>query len=332
MKRKRLITSIMALVMALSVTGCSQSQSSTTTEETTEVVDDFNWPESTVTIVVPYGAGGAMDNTARLFAKYAEKICGQPFVISNVAGGSGAVGTMDVLSSDADGSKVLIFDAGPGFVATANNTPSFDILKDFTIAASQTADARNLVVRKDDERFSTPEEFIQYAKDHPGEINVGVAGAYTDAAIALQMINEKGGLDMVMVAFSGAAEAKTALLGGHVDAVSLSVGDSVPMLANDQIMVVANCDDERSEFIPDAPTFQELGIDVVWKTYRGYAFKAGTDQRIVDFFDDLVKQVSEDPEYIKELNALGCPVVYNDSETYTQVVSDIFATIQSILG
>ena len=206
------------------------------------------------------------------------------------------------------------------------------MLNDFVMAACQTEDIRNLVVRKDDSRFSTPEEFIQYVKDHPGEINVGVAGAYTDASIAQELISRAGGLEMINVAFSGAAEVKTALLGQHVDAAALSVGDSIPMLANDQIMVVGVCSAERSDFMPDAPTFLELGIDAQWSTARGYAFKAGTDQQIVDYFADLVKQVSENEDYIKELNDLGYPVVYQDSEEFTQFVTEKFETIQSVLG
>lgn len=325
MKNTKILLMVLTVVLFLSACSAPQPGAAPAEGET------FKYPQGPVTIVVPYGAGGAMDTGARLFAKYAEKICGQPFVISNVAGGSGSVGAMDVLSSEADGSKVLIFDPGPGFVTTAQNTTPFDMLKDFSLVASQTADVRNLVVLKDDPRFGTPEEFIQYVKDHPGDIDVGVAGAYTDASIALELIRRAGDLDMVTVAFSGAAEAKTNLLGGHVDAVSLSVGDSLPMLANDQIMVVGICSDERSDFMPDAPTFKELGIDAEWSTFRGYAFKSGTDERIVAFFDDLVKQVSDDPEYIKELNALGYPVVYFNSEEFTKLVADKFETIKSIL-
>jgi tripartite-type tricarboxylate transporter receptor subunit TctC len=318
---------LLVLMIIFILSGCSAQQSASAPAKD----EELKYPEGPVTIVVPYGAGGAMDTAARLFAKYAEKICEQPFVISNVAGGSGSVGAMDVLSSEPDGYKVLIFDPGPGFVTTTNNKTPFDMLKDFSLVASQTADIRNLVVRKDDARFNTPEEFIQYVKDHPGEIDVGVAGAYTDASIALELIKRAGNLDMVTVAFSGAAEAKTNLLGGHVDAVSLSVGDSLAMIANDQIKVIGICSDERSDLLPDTPTFKELGIDAQWSTYRGYAFEKGTDERIVAFFEDLVKQVSEDPEYVKELNALGYPVVYLNSDEFTQLVTDKFETIKSIL-
>ena len=337
---KKLIACLMALAIAVMSVGCSSSGSGSSAGGTSTPStsggstsgDDFSYPESSITIVVPYAAGGAMDTGARLFAKYAEQICGQPMVINNVAGGSGSVGAMDVLSSDADGYKVLIFDPGPGFVTTSNNEVPFDMLNDFVMVACQTEDIRNLVVRKDDSRFTTPEEFIQYVKDHPGEINVGVAGAYTDASIAQELIYRAGDLEMVNVAFSGAAEVKTALLGGHVDAAALSVGDSIPMLTNDQIMVIGVCSAERSDFMPDVPTFQELGIDAQWSTARGYAFKAGTDQRIVDYFADLVKQVSENEDYIKELNDLGYPVSYQDSEEFTQFVTEKFETIQSVLG
>lgn len=294
-------------------------------------IEKLDYPKSTITIVVPYGAGGAMDNTARLFAKYAEKLCGQTIIISNISGGSGSVGAADVLSSKADGYKMLIFDPGPGFVNTSVNPVPFDTMEEFVMVGRQTADVRNIVVRKADERFPNPEAFIQYVKDHPGEVNVSTAGATTDAGITIELLNRAGKMEMVNVPFSGAAEAKAALLGGHVDAASISVGDSIAMLRDEQIMVVGVCSIKRSDILPDAPTFAELGLDVSWSTSRGYAFKAGTDERIVAYFEDVLRQVSEDPEYQKELLNLGCPAEFMGSEAYTEFVAENFEIIREIL-
>jgi len=342
---KRFFTITLAILMILSLTACSSNTSSPGAPTSSAPLaspadsrsseaapaDAPDYPTSTITIVVPYAAGGAMDNTARLFAKYAEKICNQNIIISNVTGGSGSVGAADVLNSKADGYKVLIFDPGPGFVATNDNPVPFDTMKDFAFVGRQTSDVRNLVVRRDDERFPTPEAFVQYVKDHPGEINVSTAGANTDASIALELIKQNSGLDMVTVAFAGASEAKSNLLGGHVDAASLSIGDSIPMLADNQIMIVGICAAERSELIPDAPTFKELGVDVEWVTSRGYAFKAGTDEHIVEYFEDLLRQVSENEEYAKELLNLGCPVDFMGRKEYTEFSAANFETIKSIM-
>lgn len=321
---KKGIALFLTALMTLSAVGCASSSpapatspaapaASSDTPSAAAPADDFQYPTSTVTIVVPYSAGGAMDTTARLFAKHAQEITGQTFVISNVAGGSGSVGAADVLSSKADGNKVLIFDPGPGFVNTESNPVPFDVEKDFVYVGRQTSDIRNVVVRADDERFKTSEEFVEYVKNHPGEINISCAGTSTDASLTVELL-KRAGLDMTMVPFSGAADAKASLLGKHVDATSLSIGDSISLLNDSQIRVIAVCSEERSPILPDAPTFTELGYDIVWSTSRGYAFKAGTDPRIVDAFESILKQVCENPGYEADITATGCPVDFMGAE------------------
>lgn len=290
------------------------------------------YPEGPVTVVVPYGAGGAMDITARLFAKYAEKICGQPIVVTNVPGGSGSVGAMDVLKSRNDGYKVLIFDPGPGFVTTKVNRIPFNTVKDFIIAGCQTSDARVMAVRADDDRFSNAEQFFDYVKKHPGQVNVATPGARTDGSIALILLNRAAGVEMVNLPCSGANEAKSNLLGGHVDAAGLSVSDCLPLIADKKIVIIGICDAERNAMMPDVPTFKEMGVDVVWKTNRGYGFKKGTDPEIVAYFDDLIKKVSDDPSYAAELKNLGCPVDYIGHEEYSKYVEQHLATIAEILS
>ena len=84
--------------------------------------------------------------------------------------------------------------------------------------------------------------------------------------------------------------------------------------------------------MPDVPTFRELGVDVVWKTSRGYGFKKGTDPEIVAYFDELIKKVSENPDYATELKNIGCPVDYLGREEYTKYVEQNLATIAEILN
>lgn len=290
------------------------------------------YPEGPITVVVPYGAGGSMDITARLFTKYAEKICGQPLVVTNIAGGSGSVGAMDVLKSRNDGYKVLIFDPGPGFVTTKVNKVPFKTTKDFVIVARQTSDPRVLAIRADDKRYSNATEFFDYVKQHPGEVNVATPGARTDGAISLALINKVGGFDMVNMPCGGANEAKSNLLGGHVDAAALAVSDCLSLVADKKIIVIGVCDEKRHQMLPDVPTFKEQGVDVAWKTSRGYGFKAGTKEEIVNYFDDLVKKVSEIPEYVQELNNIGCPVDYLGREEYSKYVEQNLNTIAEIMN
>ena len=330
MKKARSLLLALTMVFALSACG-SKSADSQQESPAGSTSDDFNYPTKTIQLVVPYSAGGAMDLTARVFAQYAEEYCGQSIVISNVAGGSGSVGAQQVLNSNNDGYTVLIHDPGPGFITTSSNTVPFDFTTDFVVAGRQTLDSRVFAVRADDERFSTPEEFLQYAKDHPGELSVGSPGASSDGQVSAVLL-QNAGIDMTIVGCNGSSEVKSSLLGGHIDVGALSVSDVVPMLADNQIMVIGVCAEERSSMLPDCKTFKELGYDVVWGTSRGYTFKAGTDERIIQYWSDMIEKVSEDPAYQEALNNIGCPVAVLNSAEYAQYVEETFDTLHSVLG
>lgn len=341
---KKIVSSMLALAMLLSLASCgggTKPNAGTTSGSETPSGNDasqsnggaatLNYPTGTITIIVPYSAGGAMDTTARVFAKYAEDICGQSIIITNVAGGSGSVGAQQLLNGKTDGYTVLISDPGPGFITTSANTVPFDFEQDFVVAGRQTFDARLIAVRADDSRFTTPEEFIQYVKDHPAELNVGSPGATSDGAISVALL-KKAGLDMNAVGCNGASEVKSQLLGGHIDVGALSVSDVIPMLADNQVMVVGVCSEETNPMLPDAKTFKELGYDVAWGTSRGYSLKAGTDPQIVEYWSNLIAEVSANADYQKDLANIGCPVANMDKDEYATLVSETFQTIREILG
>ena len=341
---KKIVSSMLALAMLFSLASCgsgtkpnpgtasgSGTPSGNDASQSNSGAATLNYPTGTITIIVPYSAGGAMDTTARVFAKYAEEICGQSIIITNVAGGSGSVGAQQVLNSKADGYTVLISDPGPGFITTSANTVPFDFEQDFVIAGRQTSDSRLIAVRAGDSRFSTPEEFIQYVKDHPAELNVGSPGATSDGAISVALL-EKAGLDMNAVGCNGSSEVKSQLLGGHIDAGALSVSDVIPMLADNQVMVVGVCSEETNPMLPDAKTFKELGYDVVWSSNRGYSLKAGTDPQIVEYWSNLIAEVSANADYQKDLANIGCPAADMDKDEYAVFVSETFQTIREILG
>lgn len=336
---KKLISAILATCMCFALASCNSSSSNSSagtstgsgSSQTSGSTDELNYPEKNITLIVPYAAGGAMDLTARVFQKYAEEVCGQSIVITNVAGGSGSVGAQQVLNSDADGYTVLISDPGPGFITTSVNSVPFDFESEFVVAGRQTEDPRLIAVRADDDRFSTPQEFIQYVIDHPNELSVGSPGATTDGGISVELLRQAG-LEMTAVGCNGATEVKSQLLGGHIDVGALSVSDVLPIMGDGQIMVVGICSEEPSEMLPDVSTFKELGYDVVWSTSRGYSLKAGTDERIVQYWSDLIAEVSENEDYQTELGNIGCAVAVMDKDEYAAHVTETFETIREILG
>ena len=160
---KKLFSIALAATMALSLAGCSGNSTASTTAaadtkaaDTTAAAADTTAaaggestssyePSGTLTIIVPYAAGGGVDLGSRLLAKYLSEATPVDVVVSNVAGGGGTVGAADCLKYDADGSYMLALNPSPTYVSTKDKPLTFDILKDYEFAAIMVQDQRLFV-------------------------------------------------------------------------------------------------------------------------------------------------------------------------------------------
>ena len=192
-------------------------------------------------------------------------------------------------------------------------------------------DQRVIVALKDNGKFSNLEEFMAYAKEHPGELEVSATGAATVAYFVPQMLSEKAGVEITIVPYDGGAEQKADLLGRHSDAASLSYSEMLS-LESDQLIILGVADTERPAVLPDVPTFAEQGYDVNFTIPRGFAMKAGTDPAAIAYWSDIFEKVSSDSEYITEAEGIGLPVVYKNSEGFTAVINDVQTAFNTMLN
>lgn len=274
------------------------------------------FPEKEITLIVPYNAGGGSDTTARIFAQFANKYFPKPIVVVNYPGGGGAVG-------QTRGSKA----APDGYTLTQITTSltiqpylkklSYDY-KSFRPIAQLVDVPDVLMVRKDNEKFSTAEQFIAYAKANPGKIRVGTSGTGSTDHFTMMVLQQKGGMKLTLVPFSG-ADAKVNLLGGHVDAAAGGPEDVHDLPDLKALMVFA---DTRFSSLPEVPTAKELGINWTSSVWRGIALPAGVPQEIVDYFDEMISKVMADPEYLKMVDNLGIPSVYMKSAEFTEKIKE----------
>jgi len=159
----------------------------------------------TLNLIVPFAAGGAVDLGARLFAKYAPQYTAANVVITNISGAGGLIGTTEMLRHGTDGSHMLALNPSIGFVSTPDRPVPFDITRDFVFCTMMVRDPRMIAIRKGDPRFSTAEEFIEYARANPG-LTVGSSGVGTVAHFTPIMISNELDLNLVVVAFDGTGE------------------------------------------------------------------------------------------------------------------------------
>ena len=336
---KKWVCLALAVITGVSLIGCSnspESTSGTVTAAPSAGVEGGDKaaagyePSGTLTIVVPYAAGGAVDLGSRLLAKYLSEYSSTDVIVSNVAGGGGTVGAADVLKYNADGSYMLALNPSPTYVSTKDKPLTFDILKDYAFCAMMVQDQRLYVGKSDNSNFSTVEEAIEYGKANPKKFNVGCSGSGNTSYLAAQQFLTSTGIEGNIVPFDGAAEAKSALLGGHIDLAVLALSEYAA--SANELMAIATGGEERFDKMPEVPCMTELGYPMANYVTRGYAMKAGTDEAIMEYWSQRIGEVCTDERFLKEAEELGLPIVYMDYKTAQACAEEEMALYREVFG
>lgn len=239
-----------------------------------------------VTIVVPYSAGGASDMTARIFASELEKSLGTTILVTNVTGASGAVGLEKVRSSKADGYTIGYMPVEStmlralGFTDLSTDDYRF-IARAMTIPAAITVKA--------DSPWQTFDDFITYAKQNPGEIQIGNSGTGSIWQIAAVTVEKETGVSFTHVPFDGAAPAVAALLGGNIQAVGVSPSEVKTSVDSGDLRVLAVLAEDHSSVVPAVKTAEEMGVDVVIQGWGGFAVPKDTPDEVVAILEAAAK-------------------------------------------
>lgn len=314
---KSLLTGMLCLVMAVAVTACSSNGSAPnaaagttaggTQSENTAKATDF--PNKPITIVVGNSAGGGTDLTARVAAEYMPKYLNNVSVIvSNNPTGSGEAAWLEVANSDPDGYTLGIFNSGQ-IMSTVLRDTKYQV-ENYKYISQLTDDYRCLVIRADDDRFNDYDSFIEYAKEHPGDLLVGDSGAASAEYFVTMAVNHYAGVELTSVHSNGSSETRANLLGKHLDAISCAASEVISLI-NDgsaKIIIIGNLDG-RLEAYPDVPTFMEKGVNMHIPGIRGFYCPKDTPQEVIDILVEGMKKVTEDPEYIKAMEDISQPVV-----------------------
>ena len=293
-----------------------------------------DYPAKPITLIVPFAAGGGTDIGTRVASKAAEKFMGRPFVIQNVDGGGSEVGVSQMVRSKPDGYTLAGFNSA-SVILTTMRKASYHPINDVAPICLMVSDPRLFVVRADDKRFSTPAEYIKYAKDNPERLTIGTSGAGTSGHLSLLFMNKAAGVKAKHVGFGGAGESKAAFLGGHIDSVTQTYGEVLGMLKDGKVKIIAAATEQRMKELPNVPTFKEAGIDLVISSNRGFAAPKATPKAIIDKLADAFKKASADPEYLKQMEKMGLPAQYLGPEEFGKLIKreyEEYAVVVKELG
>lgn len=324
MRKKLACLLVIVLVFSVFAFGCSKPQEQASTEEAKEI--DF--PTKSVTAICPWSAGGGTDTVLRGLTKETEKSLGQTITVTNQTGGGGAIGHGAIMKAKPDGYSV-------GMITfELNSLPPQGLVpftyKDFEPLMRVNMDASALTVKKD-APYNTIEEFIEYAKNHPGEINIGNSGPGSVWHIAAGLMADKAGIDVQYVPFDGAAPAVTALVGGHIQAVSVSVAEVQGQVEAGDLKILGVMSEDRLELIPDVPTFKETGIDVVFGTWRGLAVPKETPAEVKKVLSDAFKNGYESKEFQDFAQKSGLGLAYQNAEDFGKFLENNAKDVEEVM-
>ena len=281
---KKILALALAAAMSLTLVACGGSKtpaaSGSASSGGSSSAETVDFPgNKQVSLIVPYSAGGASDTVARIYASELEQSLGTSIVVSNVTGASGAIGLEQVRNSNPDGYTIAYMPVESTMLKalgfTDLSTDDFRFIgRAMTIPAAVTVRA--------DAPWDTFEDFVNYAKEHPGEIQVGNSGTGSIWHIAAASIEKECGVQFTHVPFDGAAPAVAALLGGNIQAVTVSPSEVKNNVDSGDFKVLCVLGESRSSVVPDVPTAQELGIDITIQGWGGFAVPKDTPQAVID--------------------------------------------------
>ena len=218
------------------------------------------WPDKTVTWVVPYPAGGGSDGFARpVAAAMADKL-GQPMVIDNKTGAGGIVGTAVAARAPADGCTLLLGDTGLTYAPLIYHNATFDFGRDFAPVSAVARVPYVLVVNPAKLDVSTLAGFIEAARKQPGAVDVGSAGVGTVTHLAIHLFDQAAGVRLNHVPYRGGAPMLQDLLAGQVSAAFVVLSAVVPHVQSGKLRALASAGRRREPLLPNVPTMAEAGL------------------------------------------------------------------------
>jgi tripartite-type tricarboxylate transporter receptor subunit TctC len=277
------------------------------------------WPEKPIRLIVNFGAGGAPDVVARLYAPRLSEALGQPVVVENRAGAGGNIG-VEALARAAPDGYTLLSSASSSFVIGPHLYKlAFDPVNDVTPVAPTALTPMYLVVRPGLPAQSVA-ELVAHARANPGKLNYGSAGSGTLPHIAAEMLLRTAGIKAVHVPFKGSGAALAALLGEQVDFV-FDPGVAIPQVKAGKARLLAVGSDGRSQSFPDTPTLREAGTDMTAVSVVGLYAPAGTPADIVARLNREITRIMQTPEARAALAAMAAEPIAASPQDFAALLA-----------
>jgi tripartite-type tricarboxylate transporter receptor subunit TctC len=262
------------------------------------------FPARPVRIIVPFAAGGAVDDLARLIGARLGAAFRQPVVVENHAGAGGNLGADVVAKSAPDGYTILQTTNGQAISPSLYRALPFDAVADF-VPVTQLVASTLVLVAGPGLRVGSTRELIALAQSRPGTLNYGSSGVGNPLHLTMEMIKFAAGIDIVPVPYRGDAQINTALMGGEVEVAVVPLATSLPLIAAGKLRALGVTSARRSAALPDVPTIAESGVPgFASSSWQGLFVPARTPRDVVELIQRETGKALQDPDLRARLAAL----------------------------
>lgn len=291
--RRHILLSSLSLALGLGVMCNSHAQ---------------DYPTKTITIVVPFSAGGGVDTIARLLAEKLRVSLKQNVIIDNKAGGSGMIGAQAVVKAAPDGHTVLLGSAGETAINTFvyKNKMQYNPAKDLAPVTLVTR-VPNVLVVSPNLPVKNMEELIAFGKKNPGKLSYSSSGVGNPQHLNGELLEEIAGIHMVHIPYKGASGQLIDVVSGNVDMTFVSYAAAKSFIKDGKVKAIAVTSSKRTSFAPEIPAIAEYKplSKYQLENWFGMFAPAGTPDAVMQKLNVAVTQAIKDPELAKRLQDQG---------------------------
>jgi tripartite-type tricarboxylate transporter receptor subunit TctC len=288
-------------------------------------------PGRAITIIVPYTPGTGPDILARIIGEQIQQRWNQPVVIENKPGASGNIGTQIVARAAPDG-HTLLMTSNPftANISLLKDVP-YDPIKSFVPIIEPAVGVLALAVHPS-LPANTMQEFIDYARARPDQIDYGSPGVGTPHHLAMELFKLTAHVDTRHIPYRGSAGAMSDLLGGHVKAGFVAVHVALPLVQNNQMRLLGVASLQRAKVAAELPTLDEQGLKgFEVNLWYGFLAPAGTPREIVTRYNTVVNEILREPKIAETLAKQGLTTVGGTPEQFTQFIAADVAKWQKVV-
>ncbi|MFL6676397.1 MAG: Bug family tripartite tricarboxylate transporter substrate binding protein [Massilia sp.] len=299
MKTKKLFA---GLVMGLALNAAAQAAA---------------FPEKAITAIVPFPPGGSTDSIARVIGPKVTAKLGQPWIVDNRPGATGAIGAGLVKRAAPDGYTLMVASIGVYVVNPwLQKNLSYDPSKDFDLLTVAVR-APNVLVANPKVPANTIAELVAYLKKNPGKLSFASSGNGSSDHLTAELFWQKSGTSGLHVPYKGGAPAMTDLLGGQTDVSFVNINVAIPYLKSGKLKALAVTGEHRAAVLPQVPTLAESGVPGVdVYSWQAIAAPKGLPKDVKAKLHDAIVGALNDPEIKNKLVEQGFEVVANTPEQF----------------